>query len=339
MCAGFKSGGRDVLFCIDGGSGLGMFPITAGKTPPLDRAQLVRHEILGAGALSHREGESLVEIVFQAKEFQSDAETQSLARVGEDGPMMDVSGKKRGKLLWRLLNAVPAYSPAEVKDVEDLRRQVIEDIKIARAFEQARKVAKDIAAAKSTLEDAAKDRDLQTFETDMFARQTLLPRHLLISRRAQFMMMMGRVPVEYYMARPCAFVPTPVKDVPLPTGTISRYFMDEAFALAPKDIEPPYPPGPGPVSVVPLPSAAEVLVVQRVDYRPPVAREYEEGGRVLLARALLEIRRWRARVAWFNYRDVEKRMGFREEESKAKKGEGREKPREEPEPEPSGTDL
>jgi hypothetical protein len=126
--------------------------------------------------------------------------------------------------------------------------------------------------------------------------------------------MMGRFSPEMFLAPSYEFAYSRVKGVDLPNDTLSEYFMKEAFSLAPENVEPPYPKGPGPVAVVPLPSLKAVLILQRVDFRPPVIGEYENQGRPFLTRALVDIRRGEARATWFNFENIAKRTGYVEKE-------------------------
>jgi hypothetical protein len=87
-------------------------------------------------------------------------------------------------------------------------------------------------------------------------------------------------------------------------------FMNAAFALAPVNIEPPYPSKPPTVGMVSIPFARQVLVMERTGYEPPVAGEYARLKGILAAQ--LEISdQWRSRVGWFGLPNIAQRLEYR----------------------------
>ena len=54
-------------------------------------------------------------------------------------------------------------------------------------------------------------------------------------------------------------------------------------------------------------------LVERIDYRPPVRREFDEYWRNALYRTLMMSQRWDAREMWFTYENIIKRTGFKPE--------------------------
>ena len=63
--------------------------------------------------------------------------------------------------------------------------------------------------------------------------------------------------------------------------------------------------------MVPIPAKAEVLVIQRINYRPVLRREYEDAGRLIVARFLIIQRRMLLQAAWFNDRNIRRRLDYK----------------------------
>jgi hypothetical protein len=114
---------------------------------------------------------------------------------------------------------------------------------------------------------------------------------------------------ELAVQEPFVYPPTEVEGLELPTVEAKQAFMDAAFALAPANVEPPYPTSPPAVGLAELPAAREVLVMERIGYEPPVAKEYGEIKR-LLAAQLEAVGLWRNRVSWFAMSNIARRLQY-----------------------------
>jgi len=297
-CRGFEG----VLFPVDGEAGAKLFPIRIGRSGLMDYRALSEDEVLGSSFTIS--GQPLAEQAFRAEMFDAARRRPG----GVEGPQMQVSGPTKGRLLWRIKQAIPAHEPGELN--EDIRRQVVEDIKVTKAMLLARQKAEQIAAAaeKTDLASAAKAADAETTDTDLFGRKILSePRRQLEMLAYRF----GRPEYHYRaMLSPAYSVNwNQVTGLEMPSPQLRQYLMEKVFALAPEDVEPPYPPKSSPM-VLSLPPRREVVVIRRNAYRASLQSDYEQGGRMYLARVLMVIRQDRTRALWFTLPGIQRRLRF-----------------------------
>ena len=227
---------------------------------------------------------------------------------------MYVSGKRPGRLMWRLRQAVPAHPPAEI--TPRLKARIIEDLKMKAAFELAHKKAENLRAraASAGLELAAKNAKKEVLQTDMFTRKQLVQVQLQMIRR--YYSETGQIPPpdvlqEIRLRNPrYALAWSQVPQIPLPTEPLRAYFIEKAFSVSPEDVEPPYDKTMPAVTTVAVPASRRIFVLQRDDYSPPVISEFQDQAAAGLARVLAEMRHRRIRDAWFNFRNIMGRVGF-----------------------------
>jgi len=292
---------------------LGLFPLQTGRTGLVDRPGLLENELLLYSATAS--GQPLAEMVFKA-EGLSAAQGSGLVKVGRDGPQMDVAGPRAGKLLWRIAEVRPASVPEKMDD--ELKRQIVRDIKTARAFELAVKKAEGLLSAAKTngLIAAAEAQGLEVTTTDLFPRKTqataqeeILP--AMLQGQIDRIEAMRRLVI----SQPIGFYWSDVPGIALPGPQVRRKFITTAFSLVPEQIEPaggdrPYPEKPYALASLSVPALRQVLVMQRAGYRPAVAPEYDEVGRRVLPRALAALNEWRMRKAWFSLKNIKERLNF-----------------------------
>jgi hypothetical protein len=303
---------KDVLFSVGDKDGVDFFPVVVRETGLMDASALRSDPVLGKAATAS--GQPLGEIAFNAEPFVTQGRRGgSMLKVNDDGPRMDVGGEPGGKLLWRMIEAVPAHAPMQLEEVEGLGEQVKKDCRLKAAFELAVKRAEAVkaSAAKSGLEAAAKQEKLKLIETGLF------PRRVATSPLRQYAAMVqksGRLGPEMFarlaMQPPIDFPFSSVAPLSLPGEFAYTRFIDAVFALAPASVEPPYPKAPPSVGLLPLPSAGEVLVMERTDYEPAVWGLYQQAmGEVV--RQLDELRRWQGKMVWFTGKAVADRMEYK----------------------------
>jgi len=307
MCAGFD----EVLFPL--GGEIEMFPVSVHATGMLTPQQVVADEILGRAVAGRDRGQSLVELSFKSATFSSGAGSSGI-KTGQEGPPMYLTGERGGRLIWRLLQAVPAHPPAEI--TPELKARIIEDLKMKAAFGLAHKRAEGLRAraASAGLEITAKNAKMQLLKTEMFARKQLV--QVQLQMIMQLYNQLRRSPPadvlqEIRLRNPrYALVWSRVAQVPLPTEQLRAHLMEKAFSLAPEDVEPPYAETAPAVTMVAVPISRRIFILQRDDYRPPVISEFQDQAAAELARILTEMRQRRARDAWFNIRNIMDRVGF-----------------------------
>ena len=219
-------------------------------------------------------------------------------------------GNERGRLLWRLIEAVPAHTSQQI--TPSVREQIIGDLKIKAAFEKALAKAGEIqttVAPESDLETTARKADLETFATDMLTRMVVFS-----PAQEEFRRLQNDRIYEAYVARllgkPIDFYWTPVPNIDLPSDEFREYFIHQVFKLTPENVEPPYPEKSEAVVIVSVPVNRSVYIIQRIGYRPPVTSEYVQKERIEIIRILAEIDRWKSRVFWFNKNSIIQRVGF-----------------------------
>jgi hypothetical protein len=65
------------------------------------------------------------------------------------------------------------------------------------------------------------------------------------------------------------------------------------------------------MAVLNLPSMRQVLVFQRVDYRPAVEFEFQNDGKESLTMATVQLSRWLSRQRWFSFDAITQRADYR----------------------------
>ena len=89
-----------------------------------------------------------------------------------------------------------------------------------------------------------------------------------------------------------------------------QYVMPQAFALAPKNVESGPAKEPPAIGVLPIPLMMEVLVMERIGYRPPLKPEYDELWRMMTAQIVMSQAQRQMMLAWFTLPVIEKRAGY-----------------------------
>ena len=303
-----------VLFA---GGTIDFLPIRTGRTDLLDRLALARHELLGLCFNSREGGASLMQLAFEAEAFRKDDQRDAgLLKKGYVGRAMYVTGLLPGRLVWRLTDAVASCPPEKITD--DLRERIVKDLALKAGYEAARKQADEILAAaeKDGLRKAAEAAGLKVEETGLTARKRLYyPPWQFLAAARRFGHSGLDVLALAMMQKPVDFGWNAPEGLELDDAEKREELMKSAFALAPKDVEPKdgrYPAKPYALAVVPLPSKRLVAVVQRVDFRPVVAGEYEtDGSRERIARNLADIREWEVRRSWFSADDIRRRLDYK----------------------------
>ena len=303
-----------VLFA---GGTIDFLPVRTGRTELLDRVALARHEMLGLCFASREGGAALVQLAFEAEAFRKDDRRDAgLLKTGYIGRPMYATGLLPGRLVWRLADAVASCAPEKITD--DLRERIVKDLALKAGYDAARKKADQILAAaeKDGLAKAAGAAGLKVEETHLTARKRLIyPPWQFLEKARQFgYSVRGLLPMAM-MQKPVDFEWNVLEGLELDEAQRREELMKSAFALAPKDVEPKdgaYPAKPYALAVVALPSKRLVAVVQRVDFRPVVAAEYEtDGSRERIARYLADIREWEVRRSWFSADDIRRRLDYK----------------------------
>jgi len=320
MCERFDG----VLFPVDGPEGMKLFPLSAGDTGLVDFGELAENPLLrGSRTSSVRgRGRTLAMIARCAEPLERTEQMDVMIQTAQAGPRMYVHGARPGRLLWKLAEAVGSHVPKKMTDA--IRTRVADDLKLQAAFDLAVRRAEELGAvaARVGLSAAAKGAKRETRLTGLFSRKTLLLRsrwgpldalHGSLSAEekvigAQQIVLRGR---RQGVELTPELLWSGVADLSLPTDALRRRFVTAAFAVAPKNVEPPYPTSPPATAVVPVESDRSVVVIERADFRPLLADEYGAQGRLILARYLTVLRARQASALWFRYDNVARRVGYK----------------------------
>ncbi len=160
-------------------SPISTFPVSIGRVPLVSRRVLSGHPLLGEANCSTEvrinpdgteDRESLVSEAFAEGVF---AENALAERKQEDYSKMLLAGGGEGELIWRLTEARASYSP----DLDDIRDQVIEDIKLNEAMILARTFAQGLvpALARESMVQLAEDEGLVAITTQLASRKGWFP--------------------------------------------------------------------------------------------------------------------------------------------------------------------
>jgi hypothetical protein len=291
-CDGFKG----VLFSVrQDGKGVEFFPLRPARTPLRTPQELLEDEVLSQACINPAGGRTLLQTAFSAEELSEDPKAPSLVKVGQLGPRMYLRGEKPGRVIWRLAQAVPGHVPAALADQPDLRKQVVDDLKLQAAFQKALEEAEKLAnAAKSVgLETVAGARKKETLTTGLFARRWMdMRRNIHWSE---------------------------VPGLKLDTPEQQAFVITKGFELMPQNVEPNAPEGPPAVGVAPLPVRAEALVMERIGFRPVVRPEYEKES-LDLSQRLMERQQGILMQLWFHVKVIRQRVGYPSKEDAASGG-------------------
>ncbi|MBS3821363.1 MAG: hypothetical protein KGY81_06345, partial [Phycisphaerae bacterium] len=281
MCRGFE----DVLFTTEG---VRFFPVSAGVTELSSREELRENDLLAnARARGGRRGvaSSLLEMVFNA----NGSNEVGMVAVGEDVPaMMTWTPDRSGWVLWRLLETTEPVVAESITD--DIRKALVRDWKLKKAFGLAKAKAAEITTAEQ-LDAWAKQHDVEPIETRMLARK-----QRPVGQRAG------------------GYVPSRLASLGFSETAVDVYVLGQAFtALAPTDPDGDYPQVSTDIASVPLPAEGEVLLIQRIDYRPAMADGYD-----LMQKSLMDQLEFSAGLTtlrqWFNPIDIRTRVDYREKQ-------------------------
>lgn len=287
------------------------FPVQVRDGTPMDIRQMLLDPVLGHSQTSA--GEPLARIVFTAQPFQPTGRSSAM-KSGDDGPRMVVAGSRPGRLLWRLVGADPDHAPDpnNWQRLPGLKDQVTKDVQSRWAFDHAVQKAKEVQAraSKSGLASAAKRAGIDMFQTGPFARRVEVP--FLRQYEAMVKLTGQRWSLaELAMQDPLSYALTDVPGLEIQSPDQKQLFMDAAFALAPANVEPPYPSSPPATGILPMPFLGQVLVMERIGYTPVVAAEYAQAKPILAAQTEL-IGLWRSRMAWFGKASIVQRLEYKD---------------------------
>jgi len=291
---------NNILFSVRAtGQGIDFFPVKVAETPLWTYEQFTKDEVLGSCYVNASgEGQNFAQTVFSAAGLAETPGQTALIKLGEQGRRMylvtfkydpisgNISGNKigsdNGRLLWRLVQVVPAHVPQMM--TPEINQQVVSDLKLQAAMKLAEKDAGTIrdGAEKVGLAAAAERMGRTILTTGLFKRRQLNMNWSIVPKLDE-----------------------------LDTPALEAYFIPKAFELMPKNVEPNAPAERLAIAVVPIPAKAEVLVIQRIDYKPVLRREYEDAGRLIVARFLIIQRRMLLQAAWFNDQRIRLRLDYK----------------------------
>ena len=263
-----------------------LLPVSVGQTPLVSLEELSKQDVLGWASLGPDGRGTLAEVVSTAEVFPHPGrrEIPPMVEAGKDfAQVMYVTGERSGRLLWRLDEALPEQAPEGL--TPEIRKQVIADLKLKAAFELAKEEAKKIEAqitADKPLKDVAEQNKLKYDTTRPF------------SRKMNMQYFGGRITWSY-----------------VPGVGIDPGFLAEAFKLVP-----PMPEGwsdPGPAAVVDLPRRRQVMLIQRIEYEPPLEMLFELQGMSEMVGMLSRDRDMEALYSWLSFKNIAQRVGWKAE--------------------------
>ncbi len=198
-------------------------------------------------------------------------------KLNTEGPVMEVFSQRSGQLLWRIADYAEHNVPQEATG--EIRDQVIKDLRTQEAFRKAEEAARSVNSVKAFDERAQDANDkIEVVNTDYFSR---------------VLIMQGRLP----------------QGIDLPQlESIRNTFLETAFALAPQNVEPPYPPATT-VGTFSVPAKRQALVMKRTGYKPLVQSEFDEKyGPGIFNERLRQTAS--ASYSWFLARAIQARTGY-----------------------------
>jgi len=291
---------------------VGLAPVRAGRTALADYQELLENDLLVRATTSARQ--PLLVMAFQAEPFAKRRNQVGLVRVAQEAPRMILQGEPAGRMLWRVSEAEESHIPEQLTD--RLRPQVAQDVMAKKAYDLALAWAGELLtrAQAEGLSDLAEAEKMEAKATDLFARMVGgQPGQMIFFQALQSGLSQEEAMVRAILAPPVAFEWNVFPDVALPNKELRKGLVEAAFALAPADVEPaegeqPYPSEPA-AGIAEVPSRGEILLMQRADYRPAVAGEFE-AVRNELAAQLSALQQWQTRKTWFDLNAIQSRLDF-----------------------------
>lgn len=330
----------DVLFCIGGNTGASLFPLRAGRTDLVSQAELATDPVLGSCRTSAggRADQDLARIAMMTPAAERDDRAAARVKTGQFGPPMYAGpgSQWHSRVLWQLTESSPAAEPEKL--TPKLRDQVIKDWKIREAFKtKVKPLAEKVRteAEELGLPAAARDNGLDApLETGLFPKFAHYVRENVIEHvsppeeRAILASPAGQPWIlQALQARETSLLTIVQRDWRL-IGQVLRLpglrvviepMFDEAF-IPPARIEPPANLSePGPVIAMSFPAARTAVVMRRIEYRPAMLTQYrgaESGDQVDRSSVVRYLERKRTEAAagrWFSYRQIEKRLAYKED--------------------------
>lgn len=313
------AGLENVLFA---GAPVNLVPVTAGRTGLVDLRTLWTDPLLAAASLSDRPRsrvEVLPGIVETAGAFQADKERSTgMIDPGQDfRQAMFVAGRHEGRLLWRLVAAEPAHDPQAL--TEEVRKDVVRDIHIAKAFakaqQEARRMLEQVRAGADP-EALAQQQKLSYTKTQPFARKRLTMSQTSVDMIWQDVPGVGVSPTfmeqAFALASPAASRPASLAA----SGATRTTASASAPAVA--------------ADVVSLPRQRKVVLIKKLDFQP-ATREDQQQNRFIVTSILRNQQNAQALESWFNGERIMERTQFKPAKAKDQQPSRRR----EPEPEPA----
>jgi hypothetical protein len=319
----------------DAASGAGgdtsFFPLVAGDSGAVSSEQMFSNPILGHAVTSASGQDSLMMRAFISEPLLKGREFAGAMKVGAQGPRMYIvaetsmgRGELAGRLLWTLASAVPGYEPTAMDD--QIRQQVVKDLKQRAAFDKAMDAAKALEAKVQQGQDLAalaKAQDLDVQDSGYIARMEenygKQPAPGKVPGMESEEALASRVPGANYkdlaqqvVKETFALVPKPGQQATTSPATIAPATQSQPSTM----------PAASGVVIVPMRWSNQVALVQRLDYRPAVLGKYLEPAAGGLGFFPFEIDRktlkdWKAgqerrisEAVWFGYSAVKGRTGY-----------------------------
>ncbi len=206
-------------------------------------------------------------------------------RLELEGRVMDLGPTGQAdRLLWRLAKYVPSTAPDQL--TEELRPRVIEDWRLAQAYQLALEKAKAAVSDVESMRSFAQENDLEITHTPL--------------------MTMAQAHDEFF---PQLVGPETASEIDIDHPQFTQLW-EEWIDLAPENPTLSYPPAGEEVKVVPVPAGLEVLLVRRLDYEPAVDSQFRRFlPQILNARYSQEVSS-RALRSWLTYENIAQRTQY-----------------------------
>ncbi|MHC4562149.1 MAG: hypothetical protein ACYS8X_05175 [Planctomycetota bacterium] len=277
-CETFEGAG-DTLFA-DGP--VGSLPLAARQTPLVGIGGLMMDPVLRWAATTGANPVPLVARAFREERFDKNARD-----VADDyEPQMVLRTQPGGRLIWRVVEAVPEEVP-DLPIPDDIRPQVVRDIKTVKAMELAAAAAEKLLTGDAeTLAKRAESAGFVSAEPGPLTRKTPT------------------------MAGPA---PSPVPGLRFASMQTRQRFFDAAFGLTRHT---PTPEQPKAATAISLPADRLVCVVQLLSHKLPSGADYQRQGRWEMLWLMGQLRSARDMQMWYAWDAIEKRTGFKGPERK-----------------------
>jgi hypothetical protein len=271
-CETFEGAG-DTLFA-DGP--VRSLPVVASQTPLVGIGGLIMDPVLRLAATPGTNPVPLVARAFREERFGKDARDVA----GEYEPQMVLRARPGGRVVWRVVEAVGEEVP-ELPIPDDIRPQVIKDIKAVKAMELAAAAAEKLLAG-----DSEK-----------------------LGKRAEAGGFVSTEPGPLTRMTPTAGgpAPSPVPGLRFVSALTRERFFETAFGLTRQT---PTPEQPKAGAAVSLPADRLVCVVQLLSHKLPSGADYQRQGRWEMLWLMGQLRSVRDMQNWFAWEEIEKRTGF-----------------------------